>query len=129
METQRIDLPSGGYIECFKEMKHRTVRLIGAEVRKYFSSPKVIIPHDGGATKIAGEVDVDFSKIDFTAVADITILNLVVEWSFGDTVNREVLDDLSEREHAEIMNPLDAMYGSPLAAALGLDLQKDSSER
>lgn len=128
METTQKDLPSGGRITCFEEMKHKTVRLIGIEVRKYFSQTKLSIPQDGRAPMISGGVDVDFSKIDFTAVNDIMILGQVTEWSFGPKVDQDTLDEMSEESYSEIREILDGMYGSPLVKSLGLSTQKSSSE-
>lgn len=128
METVRQELPSGGWVECFEEMKHGTMRKISEIVRPHFISPKVSIPETGDPPTIQGNVNVDFAKIDFTAINDTMILNQVASWSFGD-VNRQILDDLSEKTAIEIKNIMDGMYGNPLAGQIGRNLQNSSSDQ
>jgi len=123
MEKTRLDLENQDYAEFYVELKHKTQKACAELSRQYltFGDGNKIIQveqEEDGTTKVKGDpnkVNVDISKIDFTAINEAIILNQVASWSFGE-VSRAVMEELSEANFNKLVEKANGLYSAlPLA--------------
>lgn len=93
METVRIELGGGDYALADKDTLHKTTRAL----QRYF---KPFLKADGQP---------DLALVDDDDVAQIFILNQVIELSFG-LVTRETLDNMPAVKYDLLVKELNRLY-------------------
>lgn len=127
-ETERIKLPSGGWVEVKKWLSRGDRKQLNRLERQWLKISDMKVDDGMTTTELAAKANasiaVDSSKVDPDAVDDLTMQLAIVNWSFKGPVTVEALDALDDRDAAVITARLRELYLTDAEKKV-LSLKKD----
>ena len=116
---ERATGPDGPWWEYRIRLTHGVARAM-TEANLKAINPSRFQDEDGMGRNMVAKagVEIDWSRWDLGAEEDILLLGMTVAWSYGETVDKEVLDlEVPEDHYQAIVKRLNALQietGSPL---------------
>jgi len=122
-ETERIKLPSGGWVEVKKWLSRGDRKQLNRLQRQWLRVQDNVSTDELAANPNIA-VTVDTSKVDPDAIDDLTMALAIVAWSFKWPVTVEALDALDDRDIMAITARTHELYLTPAEKEV-LGLKKD----
>lgn len=108
--NEKVDLPDGQWAVILLEKTHGTQAACDAVTRRALVYPE---GYEGKGPPTES-FELDWVKVDWTAVHDQMILGQVKSWSYGDEVSAEVLASIPERHKDPLYQEVAARCDRPL---------------
>ena len=108
-DTERVKLPSGGWVEIKKWLSRGDRKQLNRLERQWLKFVDNI-PAAELASNPDAALSVDASKVDPDAIDDLTMTLAIVSWSFKGSVTTEALDALDDRDVAVITARMRELY-------------------
>ena len=123
VDTERIKLPSGGWVEIKKWLSRGDRKQLYRLERQWMKMPDTITAAEIAAN-LNEAVVIDASKVDPFAIDDLIMELAIVAWSFAFPVTSEAIDALDDRDTTAILARMREHYLTAAEKEV-LDLKKD----